>query len=924
MCDDDCGEAQPLAPQVMEDTVVEAIEDAAHTSRQHVSGSPSEATAESALTFSPPMQEPTPVPTPAARLFTSRLTPNASPLITGTRPARWPSSSPPRSCGSPIVTFAPSTRFDQCRQRTNVAMRRSDDVMHCALQAPFRELPLSSTWASSGQMTDSALRSIGLRQSRIFPRSPPTPSPRQLPLFTLSEGLRDFVADDLSDTASSADSACSTNSSSTTLLGDDIPVVRPRTPPSLALGLSLPSVALLAPSDCTHVTFPSRRDAIDPSAPATVGAVANTTPPSLASRNDVSFALLEPGKLAPRTASYFAETVGSTSEQGHVGHAKKERPGASLAQCRKRVPAARLMIKPCQTSVKTPPPPLIEGFLLSSTPEATPSVAPLLLTPSPLMNSAELANSRIVPRGPDTLSKQLHTASHDEASSRNRVELLVNAVAEETVLWQEKSLTASIRAPSQWSGEEIHESPIITTGAPVDKAAAVTSTTRTAGAFCDRNHRAGTIDVQPSKATTPPHTLFSAASSSDSGVATDRRRRAVGSSGTSSAGTEKVGEDGTAVTMPPPLHPPPHPAELWSPHDEGRCAEDFAADVETVWVQPPGRLPTPSKLCLFQNPLRCSTNLATCSLAMASAAGRFVCSSNGSHAGRGSGAHGGLSQPPLSIDTASNDLRSGCEVPAAISVAVTDDIACVVAHHADRSMVGDAGSPDTTSLAKQPIHSGSDSSRSSSHNNSCNCEVGAGAGALCLASAHKGNAARGSPLPLASPPTPPRSVLAAGYASLLRLSGDQGSSHHLRCSQRHLPRHLLTSLTNDSTIAATSRPPPWSSSSVREQSGGLGASLSSLPTESISAPRRSANASLSGTHLQHASPMFCSSPKASTTTIPTAHPYFSGTERSRSPVCTTRSGTGPVLFSSLPPLHQNAPYGDSAPISPKGAGLADE
>ncbi|CBZ08612.1 hypothetical protein LINJ_21_1040 [Leishmania infantum JPCM5] len=910
MRDGNCDEAQPLPPPVVEDASAAVISDAVHTSCHDFSCSPSEATENSTLAFSPPTQEPTPLPTPAARLFTSRPTPNASPLIAGTRPSRWPSTSPLRSCGSPIVTFAPSTRFDQCRQRTNVAVRRSDDVPHFALPAPLLELPLSSTWASSGQMTDSALRAIGLQQPCVLAGSPPTPSPRRPPSSTQSECLRDFAVDDFSDTASSADSACSTNSSSTTLLDSDIPAVRPRTPPSLALGLSIPSVVLLVPPDCKHSAIPSVTDEIDSSTVAAVGTATKTTPPSLANTSDVSFTLLEPEKLARTTAHLLTEAVGSIREQCHVASAKTERVSAALAQCRQTTPEAPLIDKPCLMSMKVPPPPLLESLSLSSTPEVTPSIAPLLLAPSPPTNSVELANSRMALRLPDTPGEQLHTAPLDPVFPSNNAELLVNAAAEVTTLWQRKSSSTAILVLSRWGGEELNESSH-PTGFPAANAAAAIFTARIAEVSCDSNHGAGAIDAQPSKATTPPQTSFVTAPSSGGSDASDKCEGAVENSCTSFAGTEQVGEDGAAVTTHPTPHPPLHPAELRSPHDQERCAVDSAAAAGTARLRSPSPAHTPSRPRLFQHPLKCSPGVATCSLAMAFEAGGSPSSSAESHAEKDSGTHERFSQPPLRSDAAREALRSSCEGPAPISVTMTSGIARAAFQHLGCAMVEDDDSADATSPAKQPIHSGSSSSRS--------CDVGAGA--PCLMKAQKDAAAAGSPLPLASP-TPPRSVLATGCPSLFRLSGDRGSSHLPRCPQRQLPMQPITPFTNDITSATTSRPHPSSSSPVRQPTGGLDASLLSLTMESSSAPRRSTNLSLSGTPSQHAFPMLCSSPHALTATITTARQYFFGSEGSRSPTSTTR--IGPRLLSPFPPLSRNAPYGGSTPISPKGASTADE
>ncbi|CAG9573425.1 hypothetical protein LMJF_21_0870 [Leishmania major strain Friedlin] len=913
MRDGDCGEAQSLPPPVVEDASAAVIADAVDTSRHDLSCSPSAATENSTLAFSPPTQEPTPLPTPAARLFASRPTPSASPLIAGTRPSRWPSTSPLRSCGSPIVTFAPSTRFDQCRQRTNVAVRRSDDVPHFALPIPLLELPLSSTWASSGQMTDSALRAIGLQQPRVLAGSPPTPSPRQTPSSTQSEGLRDFAVDDFSDTASSADSACSTNSSSTMLLDSDIPAVRPRTPPSLALGLSIPSVVLLVPPDCKYSAIPSVMDEIDSSAVAAVDAATKTTPPSLANTRDVSFALLEPEKLARTTARFLTETVVSIREQCHVASAETARMSVALAQCRKTAPAACLMDTSRLTSMKVPPPPppppppLLESLSLSSTPEVTPSIPPLLLAPSP-PNSVELANSKMVLRVPDTPSKRLHAAPLDPVCPGNNVELLVNAAAEVTTLWQHKSSPTAI-VLSRWGGEEIDESPH-PTGSPADKAAAAIFTATIAEVSCDSNLGTGAIDAQPSKATTPPHTSCVAAPSSGGSDASDRCEGTVENFCTSFAGTEQVGEDGAAVTTHPTPHPPPLPAEIRFPHDQERCAVDSAAAAGTARLRSPSKAHTPSRPRLFQHPLKCSPGVATRSLAMAFGAGRSPPSSAESHVEKDGGTHERLSQPPLRINAAREALQSSCEGPAAISVAMTSGIARAAFQHLGCAVVEQDDSADATSPAKQPIHSGSSSSRS--------CDVGAGT--PCLVKAPKDAAAASSPLPLASP-TPPRSVLATGYLSLFRLSGDQGSSHLPRCPQRQLPMQPITPFAKDITSATTSRPHQSSSSPVRQPTGGLDVSLLSLTMESGSAPRRSTNLSLSGTPLQHAFPMLCGSPHALTATIATARQY-SGSEGSRSPTSTARSG--PRLLSPFPPLSRNAPYGGSAPISPKGAGTTDE
>ncbi|TPP49328.1 hypothetical protein CGC21_34180 [Leishmania donovani] len=758
------------------------------------------------------------------------------------------------------------------RARTNVAVRRSDDVPHFALPAPLLELPLSSTWASSGQMTDSALRAIGLQQPRVLAGSPPTPSPRRPPSSTQSECLRDFAVDDFSDTASSADSACSTNSSSTTLLDSDIPAVRPRTPPSLALGLSIPSVVLLVPPDCKHSAIPSVTDEIDSSTVAAVGTATKTTPPSLANTSDVSFTLLEPEKLARTTAHLLTEAVGSIREQCHVASAKTERVSAALAQCRQTTPEAPLIEKPCLMSMKVPPPPLLESLSLSSTPEVTPSIAPLLLAPSPPTNSVELANSRMALRLPDTPGEQLHTAPLDPVFPSNNAELLVNAAAEVTTLWQRKPSSTAILVLSRWGGEELNESSH-PTGFPAANAAAAIFTARIAEVSCDSNHGAGAIDAQPSKATTPPQTSFVTAPSSGGSDASDRCEGAVENSCTSFAGTEQVGEDGADVTTHPTPHPPLHPAELRSPHDQERCAVDSAAAAGTARLRSPSPAHTPSRPRLFQHPLKCSPGVATCSLAMAFEAGGSPSSSAESHAEKDSGTHERFSQPPLRTDAAREALRSSCEGPAPISVTMTSGIARAAFQH------------------------------------------------LGCAMAQKDAAAAGSPLPLASP-TPPRSVLATGCPSLFRLSGDRGSSHLPRCPQRQLPMQPITPFTNDITSATTSRPHPSSSSPVRQPTGGLDASLLSLTMESSSAPRRSANLSLSGTPSQHAFPMLCSSPHALTATITTARQYFFGSEGSRSPTSTTR--IGPRLLSPFPPLSRNAPYGGSAPISPKGAGTADE
>ncbi|CBZ26846.1 hypothetical protein LMXM_21_0870 [Leishmania mexicana MHOM/GT/2001/U1103] len=902
MRDGDCREAQPLAPPVVEDASAAVIADAVHASRHDFSCSPSEATEKSTLAFSPPTQERTPLPMPAARLFTSRPTLSASPLIAGTRPPRWQSTSPLRSCGSPVVTFAPSTRFDECRQRTNVAVRRSDDVPHFALPVPFLELPLSSTWASSGQMTDSALLAIGLEQPRVLAGSPPTLSSRRPPLFTQSGGLRDFTVDDLSDTASSAGSACSTNSSSMTLLDSDIPAVRPRTPPSLALQCSIPSVALLVPSDRQHSTFPSVTDETDNSAVAAVGAGANRTPPSLANTSDMPFSLLESEKLARATAHLLTEAVDSIREPSHVTSANTERVNVALAQCRKTAPAARLMGKSCPTSMKIPPPPLLERLSLSSTPEVTPSTAPLLQEPSPPMNSAELANSRMVLRVPDTPGKQLRAAPFDLVCPGNNVKLLVNAAAEVTTLWQQKSSSTAILVLSRWGGEDINESPH-PTGFPADKAVAAMFTARIDEASCDSIPGAGAIDAQPSKAITPPHTSFVAAFSSGSRDTNDSCEGTVGNSCISSAGTEKVSEDGAAVTTHPPPHPPPRPAELCSPHNQERCAIDSAAAC-TTWRRPPSPVPTPSSPRL-QHPLKSSPGLATCLLAMACETGRSPSSSDESHAEKGRGTHERSSKLQLPMSAAREAPRRSCEGPAIASVAMTSGIARAAFRHPGCAVVEEGDSADATSPAKQPIHSGS-----------CSRSCDAGEGAPCLMKARKDPAAAGSPLSLASP-TPPRSVLAPGYSSLFRLSGEQGSSHLPRCPQRQLPIRLRTPFTNDSTAAAASRPPPSSSSPARQPSGDLDASLLSLTMDSSPARRRPTNLSLYGTLSQHAFPMRCSSPHAFTAPMAIAHQHFTGSEGSRSSTSTTRSGPGPL--SPLPPLSRNAPSGDSAPIPPTEA-----
>ncbi|KAI5690510.1 hypothetical protein MNV84_03603 [Leishmania braziliensis] len=890
MHNDDCDDAQSLALPVEEGASSAVIVDAAHAGHHDVSSSLSETTAASTLAF--------PLPTPAARLFTSRRLVSDASSVAGMRPLRWPSTSSPRTLGSSVVTFAPSTQYDQCRQRTNVALRRADDVSRLALPGPFLESPLSFMLAPEGLVADPALRALRLPHPRDIASRPSILSPQRAPSSTQSEDLRDVTVKDFNDTSSSADSACSTNSSSTTLLDSDTPAVRPRTPPSLALGLLLPNASLRAPSDGRHWTFPLVTGDMGSSVVAAVSATADASTPSLTDTSDVSFTLLEPEKLGSTATHWLAEAVGSVSERCYVEDSYTERVGVAPCQGCKGTLATHQTDEPCLTVAVVPSPLLLESFSLLSTPELTPFIVP---PPSPPPTSVDLANLRVMLLAPDALSTEPYTAPLCDAFSSSNVELRVNAEAELTTLRQQKSSSAVIVEHSQWRGEEVNEA-LRTAGFPMDRAAAAISMARITEVYSN-NCGTGAIDAQPARMTTPPHVTFLSVASSGNDSARDGCEGAVVNSCISSAGAGKVGAGGTAVPAPPSPHPPPHSAILFSPRPQGRSGGASAAAAGKAWLLSPIPRPIPSRPRLFQCPPECSAGLIKRSLEMILETERPPSLSDESPAVRDRGTPEGSSQPPARGDTAQQaHLWSRCEGPDVASVPMANSTTRGSLHHAGGIVSGEDDTTDATSPTKQLTHRrGSRGRRRSGHQS---CDIGAGT--PCLAKASKGSTAAGSLLPLTSP-TPPRSLLAARYWSSFRLSGGQGSGHLLPCPQRHLPRQLATPFANVDTTATTGRAYPSLSSPVSQQSVGLDLSLLSLTVQSSSAPGRSTNLSLPCTPSLHAFPMPCKSPPNLTSTIATTttRQRFSGREGLSSPASTTRSGPNP-----LSPL----PYAD-----PQGA-----
>ncbi|KAG5502435.1 hypothetical protein JIQ42_05312 [Leishmania sp. Namibia] len=700
--------------------------------------------------------------------------------------------------------------------------------------------------------------------------------------------------DDFSDTSSSADSACSTNSSSLTLLDTYAPAVQLRPPPSLALDLPLPSVTLRAPSEHLHPSAFFLADGIGISAVAAVGAATGTTPPSLTHSRSVSFASFE-SELTRTTATThgFAATADVLSERRHVDGAATERASAAPAGCCDGILSTHPKDEPCMTPGMVPPPLLLESYSLSSTPEG-----PVELPLSPPASSLQRMNPRMMLLAPDTPDKQLHEAPLHDALLSDNATLVVNAAVDGAAPQHLKSSSAAIPAHSRWGGEVSHEAPQ-TTGGPACRVVAVISTVGIGSVSSLDSHDGAAIDAHPTTTTAPLHASFLTAATGSSGGVVDGCEGALGSS-CISASPEEVGKDSMVVGAPPPPCSPHHSAEPCSPRDQERCAITSAAAADALWLLSPRPAPAPPRPRLFQHSPECSTGWTKCRLACE--AERFPSTSDELHRESGRETSEGSSQQPLLSDAARRaSLQISWEKCVATSVALASRMNCVTANAGICAVVGDSIA-NPPPLAKQLIHSGSSD---------------IGAGTPCVAKPRTGVATAVSPLPLKSP-APPRSLLVAPYWSSFHLSGDQDSGRLSRCPQRQPPRQPRA-LFDAITTAATSRPCLSSSPPVPQQLRSFDAPTP-LTLQSRAASVMSPNLSFPSIPLLHALPMFRKCSHTLTTTISTkatARQCFSGSEAPSSSTPTPRSGF--KFLSPLPPLTTSALYGASALTPPEVA-----
>ncbi|KAG5479806.1 hypothetical protein LSCM4_05814 [Leishmania orientalis] len=894
-----CSEAQSPATLSADVASAAAIAEAVDAGHHGVSRSPSESTSASTPAFSSSMQQPILPPAPPERVFPWRCSPSGSPPIAGTRPSRWPSTSPRRACGRLCVTFAPSTRFDQCRQRANVAVRRPGGELHFPPPCFLLEPPLSSMCSSEGRLTVSALRAAALLQPNFLASSRPTPSPQRPPASAESQGVGDVVIDDFSDTSSSADSACSTNSSSLTLLDTYAPAVQLRPPPSLALDLPLPSVTLRAPSEHPHPSAFSLADGIGISAVAAVGAATGTTPPSLTHSRSVRFASFE-SELTRTTATThgFAATTDVLSERRHVDGAATERASTAPVGCRDGILSTHPKDETCMTPGMLPPPLLLESHSLSSTPEATPSTGPVELPLSPPASSLQRMNPRMMLLAPDTPDKQLHEAPLHDALLSDNATLVVNAAVDGAAPQHLKSSSAAIPAHPRWGGEASHDAPQ-TTGGPACRAEAVISTVGIGSAPSLDIHDGAAIDAHPTTTTAPLHASFLTAATGSSGGVGDGCEGALGSS-CISASLEKVGKDSMVVGAPSPPCSRHHSAEPCSPRDQECRVITSAAAADALWLLSPSPAPALPRPRLFQHSPERSTGWTKCRRACE--AERFPSSSDELHRERGRETSEGSSQQPLLSDAARRaSLQISWEKCVATSVALASRMNCVTANAGICAVVGDSiANPPPP--AKELIHSGSSD---------------IGAGAPFVAKPRMGAATAVSPLPLKSP-APPRSLLAAPYWSSFHLSDDQDSGRLSRCPQRQPPRQPRSPF-DAITTAATSKPCLSSSPPVPQQLRSFDAPTP-LTLQSRAASVLSPNLSFPSIPLLHALPMFRKCSHTLTTTISTkatARQYFSGSEAPSSSTPTPRSGI--KFLSPLPPLTTSALYGASTLTPPEVA-----
>ncbi|KAG5480187.1 hypothetical protein CUR178_06240 [Leishmania enriettii] len=887
----DCSEAQSPAPLSADAASAEAIAEAVDAGHHGVSRSPSESTSASTPAFSSSTQQPIPPPAPSERVFPWRCSPSGSPPIAGTRPSRWPSTSPRRACGRFSVTFAPSTRFDQCRQRANVAGRRPGGGSHFPPSCFLLEPPLSPMRSSEGRLTVSALRAAALLQPNFLASGRPTPSPQRPPASAESEGVGEVVIDDFSDTSSFADSACSTNSSSLTLLDTYAPALQLRPPPSLALDLPLPSVTLRAPSEYLHPSAFSLADGIGISAVAAVGAATGTTPPSLAHSRSVRFASFE-SELTRTTATThgFGATAAVLNEWRHVDGAATERASAAPADCRDGILSTHPKVETRMTPEMVLPSLLLESHSLSSTPEVILSTRPVELPLSPPASSLQRMNPRMMLLAPDAPNKQLYEAPLHDALLSDNATLVVSAAVDGAAPQHLKSLSAAVSAHSRWGGEVSRDAPQAT-GGPACRAVAVISMVGIGSVSSLDSHDAAAIDAHPTTTTAPLHASFLTATGSSGGVG-DGCEGALGSS-CISASPAKVGKDSMVVGAPPLPCSPHHSAEPCSPRDQEGRAITSAAAADALWLLSPRPAPAPPRPCLFQNSGECSTGWTKCRLACE--AERFPSTSDELHRERGRETSEGSSQQPLLSDAARRaSLQIRWEKSVATSVALASRMNCVTANAGICAVVGDSIA-DPPPPAKQLIHSGSSD---------------IGAGAPCVAKPRMGTTRAVSPQPLKSP-APPRSLLAAPYWSPFHLSDDQDSGRLSRCPQRQPPRQPRAPF-DAITTAATSRPCLSSSPPVPQQLRSFHAPTP-LTLQSRAALVLSPNFSFPSIPLLHALPMFRKCSHTLTTTISTkatARQYFSGSEAPSSSTRTPRSGL--KFLSPLPPLTTSALYGASA------------
>ncbi|KAG5479421.1 hypothetical protein LSCM1_04682 [Leishmania martiniquensis] len=885
---DGSGEGQPLAAEHVE---VAAIADAADLGCPEVSRSPSEST----QAFSLPTQQPMPLPVPSTPLFASWRTPSDAPPIASTRPPRWLRTSLLGACGRSAVTFAPSTRFDECRQSANLAVRRSGGGSYLPLPGPLLELPLSSRVSSAGRLTASALRAIAPPQPYLLPSSPPIPSLQRPTSSTQMDGVRDVAVDDFSDTSSSADSTCSTNSSSLTLLDSYTSAVRPRPPPSLALDCTLPRVTLRAASEHMRpFTALSLADRLDISAVAAGSAATDATASSPTDTGNATFTLLEPEvKRMTTTTHGFAVTAGFFSEWRHADSAATERVGGAVAGCRDRIRTTRPKDEPYMATVRVTSL-LLESLSLPSTPEVSPSTGLPRLPPSP-----PISPKRVNPRAgllvPDTPGKQLHEPLLDDAFLSGNAEMVVSAAAEGATPRQFNSSSIAILARSQGGGEGLHEA-TRTMASCSSTAGAMASTPgiRVAPYLYDRG--GADIDAHEARTTASLHASFLTTAADRSSDVGGGCKDALGST-CISASPGKINKDSAAVGVPSPPCAPHHCPKPRSPSYQELCSITSAAAADAPW--PPSPRPH-----LFQHSLESSTTLAKGRLA--SEADRFSSASDELPPERGEVTPERPSQQTFLSDAVRQEsLLKRCENRVATSAAIVSCITHAMTNAGDCVVGGGDGTAVSPFLAKQRIHSdSSDIGAESPH----------------IETPPKGPATAVAPL-LPTSPAPSRSPLAVPCWPSFRLSGEEDSGRFPRRPQQQ-PATQLTTLFDAFTTATTSRPYLSPLSPVTPQLPCLGAPLPLAP-QSPSASMLPAKLSFSSAPLLDASPMFCKSPHASTTTAAAAaRQCFSENKGPRSPSPTIRGGL--ELLSRLPPLKPGALPGASTLSPPEGADMTAE